>query len=100
MEISRRTFMQAGAMLAATAPTVRPAPSDRITVGMIGTGARGQELMVKEVSFLGSMARYIVETETGDRIQVDEHNPKRFRKKGAPAYLLLDEEGLHLQKIS
>ena len=45
MEISRRTFMQAGAMLAATAPTVRPAPSDRITVGMIGTGARGQELM-------------------------------------------------------
>ena len=45
MEISRRSFLQAGAMFAATAPTARPAPNDRITVGMIGTGARGQELM-------------------------------------------------------
>jgi predicted dehydrogenase len=45
MEITRRTLLQAGALLAATAPTARPAPSDRIAVGVIGTGARGQELM-------------------------------------------------------
>ena len=45
MEITRRTLLQAGALLAATTPTARPAPSDRIAVGMIGTGARGQELM-------------------------------------------------------
>ncbi len=45
MEITRRTLLQAGALLAATAPSARPAPSDRITVGVIGTGARGQELM-------------------------------------------------------
>jgi len=45
MEITRRTFMQAGALLAAATPVARPAPSDRITVGVIGTGARGQELM-------------------------------------------------------
>jgi predicted dehydrogenase len=45
MELTRRTFLQAGAALAATAPLARPAPNDRITVGCIGTGARGQELM-------------------------------------------------------
>ena len=45
MEITRRTLLQAGALLAATAPAARPAPSDRIAVGVIGTGARGQELM-------------------------------------------------------
>jgi len=32
-------------VLAATPAAARPAPSDRITVGVIGTGARGQELM-------------------------------------------------------
>jgi iron(III) transport system ATP-binding protein len=53
---------------------------------------------VREVSFLGSMARYAVEMETGDRVQVDEHNPKKFRPQGASVFLLLDEEGLHLQK--
>jgi predicted dehydrogenase len=45
MEITRRTLLQAGALLAATPAAARPAPSDRITVGVIGTGARGQELM-------------------------------------------------------
>ena len=48
MDITRRTLLQAGALLAATpaaAPAARPAPSDRIAVGVIGTGARGQELM-------------------------------------------------------
>ena len=45
MEITRRTLLQAGALLAAAAPSARPAPSDRIAVGVIGTGARGQELM-------------------------------------------------------
>jgi predicted dehydrogenase len=45
METTRRTFLQAGALLAAAAPVARPAPNDRITVGFVGTGARGQELM-------------------------------------------------------
>ena len=44
MEMTRRTLLQAGALLAA-APAARPAATDRITIGMIGTGARGQELM-------------------------------------------------------
>ena len=45
MEITRRTLLQTGALLAAAAPSARPAASDRIAVGAIGTGARGQELM-------------------------------------------------------
>ena len=44
MALSRRNFIQAGAALTA-ARRARPAPGDRITVGMIGTGARAQELM-------------------------------------------------------
>ena len=53
---------------------------------------------IQEVSFLGSMARYVIEMETGERIQVDEHNPKEFRPKDSPVYLLVDEGALHLQK--
>src|SRR5689334_10282385 len=44
MDITRRSLLQAGALLAA-APSARPAAGDRITVGVVGTGARGQELM-------------------------------------------------------
>jgi predicted dehydrogenase len=45
MELSRRNFLQAGALIAAAAPAGRAAPNERITVGVIGTGARAQELM-------------------------------------------------------
>jgi iron(III) transport system ATP-binding protein len=54
---------------------------------------------VREITFLGSMARYVIEMETGDRIQVDEHNPKAFRRKDSSVHLRVDEEALHLQKI-
>ncbi|HVN05806.1 MAG TPA: Gfo/Idh/MocA family oxidoreductase [Bryobacteraceae bacterium] len=43
--MTRRSLLQAGALLAATTATARPAPNDRIEVGIIGAGARGQELM-------------------------------------------------------
>lgn len=45
MDLTRRNFLHAGAALTASANVARTAPSDRITVGMIGTGARAQELM-------------------------------------------------------
>jgi iron(III) transport system ATP-binding protein len=54
--------------------------------------------VIREVSFLGSMARYWVEVQGGDRVQVDEPNPKGFREKGTAARLILDPEALHLQK--
>jgi iron(III) transport system ATP-binding protein len=55
---------------------------------------------VQDVSFLGSLARYGIEMDNGDRVQVDEPNPKKFRAKGASVFLTLDEEAMHLQKIS
>ncbi len=45
MDITRRTLLRTAALLAASPPAARPAPSDRIAIGVIGTGARGQELM-------------------------------------------------------
>jgi iron(III) transport system ATP-binding protein len=53
---------------------------------------------IQEVSFLGSMVRYVIEMETGERIQADEHNPKKFRLKDSPVHLLVDEGALYLQK--
>src|SRR5712692_11138275 len=44
MNLNRRSFLQTGAALAA-GQLSKGAPNDRITVGHIGTGARGQELM-------------------------------------------------------
>ena len=55
---------------------------------------------VQEVSFLGSLARYGIQMDNGDRVQVDEPNPKEFRNKGSSVSLTLDEEAMHLQKIS
>src|SRR5437870_2005650 len=42
--VNRRNFIRIGAALAA-GQLVKAAPNERITVGHIGTGARGQELM-------------------------------------------------------
>jgi iron(III) transport system ATP-binding protein len=52
---------------------------------------------VKEVFFLGSLVRYVVEMDDGAQIHVDEPNPKRFRGKGSSVHLNLDEETLHVQ---
>lgn len=45
MNSSRRSFLQTSAALVASATSARPAANDRITIGMIGTGARATELM-------------------------------------------------------
>jgi len=45
MELTRRKFLESSAALAAAQGVARPAPSDRITVGVIGCGARSHELM-------------------------------------------------------
>jgi predicted dehydrogenase len=47
MEVSRRTFLQSAAAVAATAsgPAKAYGANDKITVAMIGTGARSHELM-------------------------------------------------------
>jgi len=45
MDVTRRNFLQTGAALTASANIAKPSANGRITVGMIGTGARAQELM-------------------------------------------------------
>jgi iron(III) transport system ATP-binding protein len=55
---------------------------------------------VQEVSFLGSLARYGIEMDNGDKVQVDEPNPKEFRTKGSSVSLTLDEDAMHVQKTS
>src|SRR5579864_3553911 len=45
MDLDRRSFLQTGAAALAASQLGKAAPSDRITVGHIGTGARAQELM-------------------------------------------------------
>jgi predicted dehydrogenase len=45
MHVTRRKIIQAGAAFVASSQISRTAPGDKITVGMIGTGARAQELM-------------------------------------------------------
>ncbi len=52
---------------------------------------------VKEVFYLGSLARYVVEMDDGEQVHVDEPNPKHFRAKGTSVHLILDEDTLHLQ---
>jgi ABC-type Fe3+/spermidine/putrescine transport system ATPase subunit len=54
--------------------------------------------VIREVSFLGSLARYWVEMKGGERVQVDEPNPRGFREMGTAVRLVLDPEALHLQK--
>jgi predicted dehydrogenase len=45
MNVSRRTFLEAGAALASALPSRTYAANDRIQVGVLGSGARGQELI-------------------------------------------------------
>jgi len=64
MDLDRRSFLQAGAALAA-GQLVKAAPSDRITVGHIGTGARGQELMQAVMANPGTEIVGVVDAYTG-----------------------------------
>jgi predicted dehydrogenase len=45
MELTRRTFVGSGAALAAGLPLRSAAATDRIQIGIIGSGARGQEII-------------------------------------------------------
>ncbi len=45
MDFTRRSFIQAGAAVAAAPNPLKPAANDRIQVGVIGAGARSHELM-------------------------------------------------------
>jgi predicted dehydrogenase len=64
MNLDRRSFLQTGATLAA-GQLMKAAPSDRITVGHIGTGARAQELMQAVMANPGTEIVGVVDAYTG-----------------------------------
>lgn len=64
MNLDRRSFLQTGAALAA-GQLIKTAPSDRITVGHIGTGARGQELMQAVMANPGTEIVGVVDAYSG-----------------------------------
>jgi len=67
MPITRRNFLQAGAALAA-APKSSFAANDRVQIGVIGTGARSQELMQALVTLPGNEIVGVVDAYAG-RVQ-------------------------------
>jgi predicted dehydrogenase len=64
MSINRRSFLQTGAALAA-GQLAKSAPSDRITVGHIGTGARGHELIQAVMANANTEIVGVVDAYTG-----------------------------------
>jgi len=64
MNLDRRSFLQTGAALAAR-QLVKAAPSERITVGHIGAGARAHELMQGVMANPGTEIVGVVDAYTG-----------------------------------
>lgn len=64
MNLDRRSFLQTGAALAA-GQLMKAAPSDRITVGHIGCGARAHELMQAVMANPGTEIVGVVDAYTG-----------------------------------
>jgi predicted dehydrogenase len=108
MSISRRNFIQATAAGYAAQNVARPA-SDRITVGCIGTGARGQELMqalLKDSraeivavcdAYKGRVARAL--DRTGNRAKVYKHHHDLLADKSIDAVVVATPDHWHKQIV-
>jgi predicted dehydrogenase len=109
MDLTRRTFLQAGALMAA-APVTRAAPSDRIAVGAIGTGARGQELMEAVLqhpqaeivgivdAYKGRLERALARTK--GRARIYKTHQDLLAEKSIDAVVIATPDHLHKQIIS
>lgn len=108
MNTTRRSFLQAGAWLAA-APLARPAANDRIAVGFVGTGARGQELMEAVLqhpqadivgivdAYKGRQERAVARTKGRAKIYRTHH--ELFADKSIDAVVVATPDHLHKQII-
>jgi len=65
MPVTRRSFLQAGAALAAARPSSAYAANDRVQIGVIGAGARSQELMQALLALPGNEIVGVVDAYTG-----------------------------------
>jgi predicted dehydrogenase len=109
MSITRRNLLQGSAALAAAQRAARPAPSDRITVGCIGTGARGQELMQavqqhKQAEIVAICDAYKGRIEraldrTGNRAKVHAKYPELLADKSIDAVVIATPDHWHKQIV-
>ena len=65
MPVTRRSFLQTGAALAAARPSGAYAANDRVQIGVIGAGARSQELMQALLALPGNEIVGVVDAYTG-----------------------------------
>jgi predicted dehydrogenase len=84
MELPRRTFVGTGAALAAGLPLRSGAGSDRIQIGIIGSGARGQELIDALAAVPGADVVGVVDAYRG-RVERSIERTKG-RAKAFPSY--------------
>jgi predicted dehydrogenase len=107
MSITRRNLLQGATALAAVQSIARPAPSDRINVGFIGTGARGQELMQavqqhKQAQIVAICDAYKGRVEraldrTGNQAKVYKKHPELLADKSIDAVVIATPDHWHKQ---
>ncbi|HYM06185.1 MAG TPA: Gfo/Idh/MocA family oxidoreductase [Terriglobales bacterium] len=90
MNLNRRNFLQAGAALAA-GQLVKAAPSERITVGHIGTGARGHELMQAVMANPNTEIVGVVDAYTGRAERAIDRTGGRAKRYATHHDLLADK---------
>jgi predicted dehydrogenase len=89
MNLDRRSFLYTGAALAGQ--IAKAAPSDRITVGHIGAGARAHELMQAVMANPGTEITGIVDAYTGRVERAIERTNGRARRYATHQDLLADK---------
>ncbi len=109
MSVSRRNFLQGSAALAAAQQTARPAASDRITLGFIGAGARGHDLIQvvqkhprAEIvavcdAYKGRVERAL--DRTGNRAKVYKTHADLLADKSIDAVVVATPDHLHKQIV-
>jgi len=56
--------------------------------------------VIKNVFFLGSLARYEIEIGKGELITLDDPNPTNLTAKGSNVHIEINTHAVHVQKIS
>src|SRR5579859_7554646 len=108
--MTRRNFIHTGAALSAAAGSSKASPGDKITVGMIGTGARSQELMQailqhpKDAEIVGVVDAYTGRVEraverTGGRAKVYKTHHDLLAQKTLDAVFVATPDHWHRRII-